>query len=63
MAVTIQKVLDREGEATVTKSVRMALAGGHRALFEQFQSLVDQSSLEGCLVEAVELLVAKHTGE
>jgi hypothetical protein len=57
-------VLDREGEAAVTKAIRMALAG-HPELFPRFQATVADaeasgSSLEACVVEAVELLVQMH---
>lgn len=53
-------VLDREGEASVTKAIRMAL-GGNRELFNRFQTVVaDAESLEACVTEAVELLVQKH---
>lgn len=59
-----KNVLDREGEAAVTKAIRMALAG-NRELFDQFQDVVataetSGSSLEVCVTEAVELLTQRH---
>lgn len=53
---TDKTVLDREGEATVTKALRMA-AAGTPGVFAQFQRAVEVSGLplETCVTKAMQL--------